>query len=72
MRLTLSMIAVIILSVVAPATVLTQTLHIVVASGMTFTPANLTINVGDTVRWENQSGFHNVMADDGSFTNGPA
>jgi plastocyanin len=66
------MIAIIILFVVAPATVLPQTLHVVVSSGMTFTPADLTINVGDTVRWNNQGGYHNVMSDDGSFTSGPA
>jgi plastocyanin len=33
-----------------------------------FEPAHLTIEVGDTVRWSNQSGHpHNVRADDGSF-----
>jgi plastocyanin len=48
-----------------------QVLHVIVASGMTFTPSDLTISVGDTVRWENHGGFHNVLADDGSFTNGP-
>ena len=32
-----------------------------------FTPRNLTIAVGDTVVWVNQSGIHNVVANDGSF-----
>jgi len=32
-----------------------------------FTPNDLTIEVGDTVRWTNNSGFHDVTADDGSF-----
>ena len=32
-----------------------------------FTPNNLTIEVGDTVRWTNSAGFHDVTADDGSF-----
>jgi plastocyanin len=32
-----------------------------------FSPANLTIQVGDTVTWRNTSGNHNVEADDGSF-----
>ncbi|HRQ63499.1 MAG TPA: plastocyanin/azurin family copper-binding protein [Xanthomonadaceae bacterium] len=36
-----------------------------------FTPAELTIEEGDTVTWVNVCGFHNVVADDGSFTSGP-
>ena len=32
-----------------------------------FTPNNITIEVGDTVRWTNSAGFHDVTADDGSF-----
>jgi plastocyanin len=72
MRIVSVMIVVILLSVFAPIPGISQTLHVVVSSGMTFTPADLTINVGDTVRWVNQSGFHNVVADDGSFTNGAA
>jgi len=32
-----------------------------------FTPNDITIEVGDTVRWTNNSGFHDVTADDGSF-----
>lgn len=49
-----------------------QTSHIVLVGGVsnTFSPANLTIDVGDTVVWMNQSGFHNVVADDNSFTSG--
>jgi plastocyanin len=60
------------LVVTAPVPGISQTLHVVVSSGFTFTPADLTIDVGDTVRWQNQSGFHNVVSDDGSFTNGSA
>jgi len=48
-----------------------QTLHVVEVSGFVFTPKNLTITVNDTVRWVNLGGFHNVGADDNSFTNGP-
>jgi len=33
----------------------------------TFTPANVVINVGDTVTWTNAGGLHNVEATDGSF-----
>jgi plastocyanin len=72
MRNAAVMIVAALLFVIAPVPGISQTLHIVVSSGMTFTPADLTIHVGDTVRWENQSGFHNVVADDGSFTNGSA
>jgi plastocyanin len=47
-----------------------QTMHIVEVSNNVFTPSNLTIEVNDTVRWINMQGFHNVVADDGSFTSG--
>ncbi len=51
---------------------LSQTAWQVVVTNYKFTPADLTINAGDTVVWTNQQGFHNVVADDGSFTSGPA
>ncbi|MBA8883950.1 cupredoxin domain-containing protein [Dokdonella fugitiva] len=35
---------------------------------MTFTPAQLEIYQGDSVRFVNAGGLHNVRADDGSFT----
>ena len=38
---------------------------------LTFSPSTLTVNVGDTVTFFNQGGFHNVVADDGSFGNAP-
>jgi plastocyanin len=47
-----------------------QTTHLVQASDYAFTPSDLTINVGDKVRWINTGGTHNVVADDGSFTSG--
>ncbi|MFI4968718.1 MAG: plastocyanin/azurin family copper-binding protein [Lysobacterales bacterium] len=34
---------------------------------MTFTPADITIHQGDSIRFENAGGLHNVHADDGSF-----
>jgi plastocyanin len=45
----------------------------VVAGGVAtvFTPATVTINVGDTVTWTNGGGFHDVTADDGTFGNSP-
>lgn len=45
-------------------------IHQVTLSGLSFTPANLVIQTGDTVRWRNEGGFHDVVADDGSFTSG--
>jgi len=42
--------------------------HVVnVGPGLTFTPETLEIAVGDTVRFTNRGGLHNVVADDLSF-----
>lgn len=56
-----------------------QVKYTVVASGTSFTPSSLTINQGDTVQWNNASGFHNVNgtqttypSNPESFGNGPA
>lgn len=38
--------------------------------GEIFSPATVHIRVGDTVRWLNRSGFHNVVASGGSFSSG--
>ena len=37
-----------------------------------FIPETVTIRAGDTVRWTNVDGFHNVLADDSTWTSGPA
>lgn len=37
-----------------------------------FVPNDVTIQVGDTVKFVNQGGTHNVQADDGSFGNSPS
>lgn len=37
------------------------------AAGNGFSPVQLTIRAGDTVTFRNAGGFHNVVADDGSF-----
>ena len=41
--------------------------YIVEAGVYYYSPTNLTINVGDTVTWDNVAGFHDVVAYDGSF-----
>ncbi len=48
----------------------TQTLHDIAVANFSFTPSDLTITVGDTVRWTNNGGTHSVQADDNSFSNG--
>jgi len=61
----------ILIVVISPDIVHSQTFHIVEVSNFVFTPENLTITVGDTVHWININGNHNVVADDNSFTSGP-
>ena len=41
-------------------------------NNFTFSPNNLEIEVGDTVRWTNNQGFHDVVDDAGQFRSGPA
>jgi plastocyanin len=48
------------------------TSHTVDIFNFGFNPDPVTIRVGDTVTWVRQEGFHNVVADDGSFSSGPA
>jgi plastocyanin len=48
-----------------------QTTHDITVTNFSFTPATLNITAGDTVRWTNVLGDHNVVADDNSFTSGP-
>ena len=45
---------------------------LVTASNFAFTPEAVTINVGDIVQWDNSDVgiFHNVVADDSTFTSG--
>ncbi len=44
----------------------------VTISNFKFTPNNLTIKVGDTVRWTNVQGFHDVTEDNNNFSSGAA
>ena len=41
--------------------------HEVTVGNNFFSPNDLTIQVGDTVRWTNNAGFHDVTADDFSW-----
>ena len=45
--------------------------HTIVLSGTSFTPNNLTITAGETVTWDNQSGFHNVNGSQQSYPDNP-
>ena len=40
---------------------------VVTASGMSFSPSTVNIDVGDSVTFQNNGGTHNVVADGGSF-----
>lgn len=51
--------------------VFAQTKHSVDVTNNVYTPANLTINTGDTVVWINKEGFHNVNGTQGTFPNNP-
>ena len=43
-----------------------------VGPGMTFSPENLSIEVGETVEWVNLGGFHNVDGSTDTYPNNPA
>ena len=45
-----------------------QVLHLVNSGNYYYTPQTLTINVGDTVKWINDGGFHNVNFDASAIT----
>lgn len=70
----MSKIIIIIMLVVILITsdIIAQTTHDVTVANFSFTPSQLTIKVGDIVRWTNSGGLHNVVADDNSFTSGAA
>jgi plastocyanin len=49
-----------------PLNAIAETWDVTVGNNF-FSPNDLTIQVGDTVRWTNNSGFHDVTADNGSW-----
>jgi plastocyanin len=54
------------LALSAPAPAADQT--VAATSSNVFTPSSVTIDEGEKVTWRNQGGFHNVVFDDGSYT----
>ncbi len=55
------------LSLIAIINQVAATTHEVIVSSNVFTPSSLVIEAGDTVRWRNIGGSHNVFALNGSF-----
>jgi plastocyanin len=45
--------------------------YVINTQGVTFSPSSLTINIGDTVTWNNTGGFHNVNGMQSVFPNNP-
>lgn len=60
------------LFILNPLSALAQTTHVVQVGDYFFDPKHITIQAGDTVRWENpgSENFHSVLADDFSFSSG--
>lgn len=54
----------------APAARAATTVDVTVGPGNSFSPKNVTIQAGDSVRWTSAGGTHNVVADNGSFVSG--
>lgn len=45
--------------------------HVILVSSNVFTPSTLTIQSGETVRWENTGGFHNVNGTQDTYPENP-
>jgi plastocyanin len=62
-------LAVLLLTLAAVPAARAATVDVVVGgpNGLAYNPKVVTIHVGDTVRWTNAGGFHDLAADDGSF-----
>jgi plastocyanin len=69
-RLTLGLAAAVLAAALVAGTALAAD-HAVAISGFSFSPANLTVTVGDTVTWTNSDAqAHTATADDASFDTG--
>jgi len=62
-----------ILGLAMPLVAHAQTTHVVTVGDNFFSPSQLTIEVGDTVRWQNAAGGnqHNVISSNGAFASSP-
>jgi plastocyanin len=58
------------LAIAIPARAATVEVIVTMTPITQFIPETLTIRAGDTVRWNNVDGFHNVLADDSTWTSG--
>ncbi|MBI1225221.1 MAG: T9SS type A sorting domain-containing protein [Bacteroidetes bacterium] len=63
--------AITLLSFFLMLTMLTAQDHIITLSGTSFSPNSLTINVGETVQWNNTGGTHNVNGSIATYSNNP-
>jgi plastocyanin len=59
--------AVLLLASAVAARAVTVDVQVGGSAGLAYSPKVVTIHTGDTVRWSNAGGLHNVAADDGSF-----
>lgn len=55
-------------SCTAPGLAANHIVQVGLGNTLTFTPSNLTISAGDTVTFQNMSGFHNAVSDTGAVT----
>jgi len=61
-------LAAIVIIIVANQKVFSQSFYVIELNEASFSPAELTINVGDTIYWQSMGYYnHNVVADDSSF-----
>ena len=67
LNITLSLFAMLFASVFGTA----QTTHEVVVESLSYSPAMLTIDLGDIVNWTNSQGNHNVNASTEIFADNP-
>jgi plastocyanin len=72
MRIRLVGIGVLVALAAPAAPALAATVTVTATGSNQFSPAHVALNVGDTVMWNNGSGFHNVHFDDGSFVQPPS
>ena len=59
------------LAALIPLSATAQSLFVVDVSGTSFSPDNITINKGDTIRWINTQGSHNVNGTLATFPTNP-